>query len=244
MNEKKYEVWKSPSLVKNYLSGIRIAFPCAFEQIDVMLKLIELNTDNIDRVLDIGCGEGILGAAVIEKYPNSNGVFIDFSDDMLGAAKIKLKDFSDRTKFMNVDYGNKNWMESVKNYQPYDVIVSGFSIHHQPDQRKVEIYEDIYTLLNNGGIFINIEHVLSATKWVENVHDEHFIDSLYNYELMKETNKSRLDVSKGYYKRVDKEANILAPVEKQCSWLTNIGFKDVDCYFKVFELAVFGGRKY
>jgi hypothetical protein len=25
--------------------------------------------------------------------------------------------------------------------------------------------------------------------------------------------------------------------------LRDIGFVDVDCYFKVFELAVFGGRK-
>ena len=37
--------------------------------------------------------------------------------------------------------------------------------------------------------------------------------------------------------------NILAPVGDQCDWLREIGFEDVDCYFKIFELAVFGGRK-
>jgi len=26
-------------------------------------------------------------------------------------------------------------------------------------------------------------------------------------------------------------------------WLQEIGFADVDCYFKIFELALFGGRK-
>ena len=26
-------------------------------------------------------------------------------------------------------------------------------------------------------------------------------------------------------------------------WLRQIGFQDVDCYFKAFELALFGGRK-
>ena len=39
------------------------------------------------------------------------------------------------------------------------------------------------------------------------------------------------------------EGNILAPVELQCEWLRRIGFEDVDCYFKIFELAVFGGRR-
>jgi len=43
--------------------------------------------------------------------------------------------------------------------------------------------------------------------------------------------------------RPDKAANILAPVETQCRWLRRIGFVEVDCYFKHFELAVFGGRR-
>ena len=43
--------------------------------------------------------------------------------------------------------------------------------------------------------------------------------------------------------RADKAANILAPVDDQCRWLREIGFADVDCYFKAFELALFGGRK-
>jgi hypothetical protein len=32
-------------------------------------------------------------------------------------------------------------------------------------------------------------------------------------------------------------------VDRQCQWLEAIGFVDVDCFFKLFELASFGGRK-
>ena len=46
-----------------------------------------------------------------------------------------------------------------------------------------------------------------------------------------------------YTNRPDKAANILAPVEMQCDWLREIGYEEVDCYFRVYELAVFGGRK-
>jgi hypothetical protein len=35
----------------------------------------------------------------------------------------------------------------------------------------------------------------------------------------------------------------LALVDVQCGWLREIGFQDVDCFFKVFELALLGGRK-
>ena len=40
-----------------------------------------------------------------------------------------------------------------------------------------------------------------------------------------------------------KKENILATVEAQCQWLRQIGFADVDCFLKIFELALFGGRK-
>jgi len=32
-------------------------------------------------------------------------------------------------------------------------------------------------------------------------------------------------------------------VEAQCAWLGEIGFADVDCFFRILELALFGGRK-
>jgi len=50
-------------------------------------------------------------------------------------------------------------------------------------------------------------------------------------------------VTEEYRTRPDKAANILAPVELQCDWLREIGYQDVDCYMRIYELAVFGGRK-
>ena len=51
------------------------------------------------------------------------------------------------------------------------------------------------------------------------------------------------ELSRTYLERPDKEENILAPVEQQCSWLRDLGFADVDCFFRLFELALFGGRR-
>ncbi|HEX3047656.1 MAG TPA: hypothetical protein VHY08_23090 [Bacillota bacterium] len=84
---------------------------------------------------------------------------------------------------------------------------------------------------------------MSRTKWVGHLHDEYFIDYLYEYEISKNSGKTRAEVSDGFYHRIDSELNILAPVEEQCDWLRSIGINDVDCYMKIFELALFGGRK-
>lgn len=54
---------------------------------------------------------------------------------------------------------------------------------------------------------------------------------------------SRDHIAETFYVRPDKVENILASVDDQCHWLRQIGFGDVDCFFKVFELALFDGRK-
>ena len=54
---------------------------------------------------------------------------------------------------------------------------------------------------------------------------------------------TREAVAAEYYHRPDKVANLLAPVETQLEWLRALGYEDVDCWFKIFELALFGGRR-
>jgi hypothetical protein len=66
---------------------------------------------------------------------------------------------------------------------------------------------------------------------------------LYQFHLDSGSSRSRKELAREYYARPDKRENILAPVETQCAWLRAIGFQDVDCFFKLFELALFGGRK-
>ena len=63
----------------------------------------------------------------------------------------------------------------------------------------------------------------------------------YAIEKASGGNKTRQEVSDIFMNRPDKDANILLPVETQCNWLREIGYEEVDCYFRVYELAVFGG---
>jgi hypothetical protein len=89
----------------------------------------------------------------------------------------------------------------------------------------------------SSGVFVNLEHVAPASAWVESLFDELMIDTIYAAQ----EGKTRGEVAEAHHSRADKDANILAPVELQCQWLREIGFEHVDCYLKIFELAVFGG---
>jgi ubiquinone/menaquinone biosynthesis C-methylase UbiE len=243
MKYEKDSVWKREDLDKRYLEGIRSAIPLAGYQIEVMLYLVRKSLPRLKRFLDLGCGDGILGRAVLSNYPKAKGIFLDFSDTMIEAACKKSPKNNKNLVFITEDYGKPGWVKSVAKYGRQDLIISGFSIHHQKDHRKKTIYREIFDLLKPGGLFLNLEHVASATPWLQYVADEFFIDALYEYHLSLDQNTKRKTIAKEYYNNPCKKANILTPVEKQCLWLRETGFKEVDCYLKIFELALFGGIK-
>lgn len=240
-------IWQQAHVSQRFLDGVRGAIPLASEQIDVMLRLVQKARQEVKNFLDLGCGDGVLGRALLAQYPEAQGLFVDFSETMLDAARqsvgtqhgVSLPHLT----FIQGDYGSPAWLDAVQSHAPFDVIVSGFSIHHQPDARKREVYAEIYALLNPGGIFLNLEHVAPLSAWVESLFDDMMIDTMYAYDLQNGGSKTRARVAEDHHNRPDKAANILAPVELQCEWLREIGYQHVDCYFKLFELALFGGLK-
>ena len=256
-------VWQAEALSSTYLDGVRGAIPLAAEQIAILVRLARAARPAAGAILDLGCGDGILGHALLDAYAGRPAVVLaDFSPPMLEAARARFggrdpgalranghmagshSGDDKNIYFVPVDYAKGGWQHLVSGppLPPrYDVIVSGFSIHHQPDAIKRRIYADIHALLAPGGIFLNLEHVASASRWVETQFEAYFIDALYRYHAPR--GKTRGQVAADFYHRPDKDANRLAPLETQLRWLRELGFQHVDCFFKVFELALFGGVK-
>jgi ubiquinone/menaquinone biosynthesis C-methylase UbiE len=238
--------WTTQALTRTYLEGVRGAIPLAEAQIEVLLKIVQCwHADGQAPlcVLDLGCGDGILGRAVLDGYPNARAVFVDFSAPMLEAARTKLG-ASSRAEVIQANFSSPDWMSSLYiEDKGFDLVLSGFAIHHQTDERKRALYAELYGLLAPCGVFLNLEHVASPTPAVNALFSEYFIDHLHVHHRRSDPDVLRQEVAETCYNRPDKAENILVPVESQCAWLREIGFEDVDCFFKVFELALFGGRK-
>ncbi len=235
------EIWKEARQAEHFITGTRHAIPLAAEQIALTLALAEKGAAHHRRFLDLGCGDGILGRALLERWGNGYCVFGDFSPHMLEAARAKLTPFEGRSLVVELDFASSDWKADVIAHAPYDVIVSGYAIHHQPDEVKRRLYHDIYELLSPGGMFLHLEHVKAATPWVEEVFREQFLRGLYAWHRSVGDHRSEESIKEEWLER--QVANQLAPVDDQLRWLEDIGFHDVDCYFRIFELALFGGRK-
>jgi SAM-dependent methyltransferase len=234
------DIWKQSDVSKDFLNKRRGGIPLAAEQAEIMLRLIKKARPTMDRFLDLGCGDGVMGRLILMEHSDASGVLLDFSEAMLDAARDKLGN-NRRLAFVLKDYAEPDWVDAVAGYAPFDVIVSGYSIHHQPDENKQRIYRDVYDLLAPGGIFLNMEHVASPSPWLEELFNDVMIDSLTIQRRKSEPGIARAAIRDEFLNRPDRVSNLLTPVDVQLEWLRAIGFEQVDCYFKVLELALIGG---
>jgi tRNA (cmo5U34)-methyltransferase len=168
---------------------------------------------DMERFLDLGCGDGRLTALVRTTHPRAEAVALDFSPPMLTRARERFADTP------QVTVAAHDLDDPLPELGPFDAVVSSFAIHHVVDARKVALLAEVFAPLEAGGVFLNLEHVASPT---EALHKA-FLDRL------------------GTAPADDDPSNKLVAVEPQLGWMRAAGFTEVDCHWKWLELALLGG---
>ncbi|MEN6464082.1 MAG: methyltransferase domain-containing protein, partial [Syntrophaceae bacterium] len=154
--------WQTDNLSSTYLEGIRTAIPFADENMDLMIRVARAWTPGVERFLDLGCGDGVLGRALQQSFPNAEAVFVDFSDPMIEATRRNIESCT-RAQIIKADFSDPGWLADLGDNARFDLIVSGYAIHHLPDVRKKQLYAEIFGLLKSNSVFLNMEHVSSST---------------------------------------------------------------------------------
>jgi SAM-dependent methyltransferase len=203
--------WSSAEHALDYLSRIdRIPHRTEGEAV-----LLDSVPRDVNRILDVGSGDGRLLRLLKVERPGARAVALDFSPVMLSALR---KTFADDSTVAIVEH---NLDDLLPNLGLFDAVVSSFAIHHLADGRKRSLYEEIFRLLLPRGVFLNLEHVASPTQALH----ESFLEKL------------------GIRPEEEDPSNKLLDVETQLRWMRQIGLIDVDCHWKWLELALLVGKK-
>ena len=227
--------WQNPEVARRFLDERRAAIPYAADHLDLMVRLARHFVGSPCRLLDLGCGDGLLSRTLQTAFPACAAVLIDHSPPMLERARAAMAPFAGRSEIVEGELA-RPLAEQVRG--PFELVVSGFAIHHLPDERKRSVYQEVFDLLTPGGLFINLEHVASATRRGEALFDELYVEA-----MAAKTGRPLDGLEREYHARLDKADNKLAPVEAQMDWLRAIGFAEVDVFFKWMELALFAGQR-
>jgi tRNA (cmo5U34)-methyltransferase len=202
--------WSDLAKVDEYVGRVgRLAPRLAGEA-----ALVELLPPAPERVLDLGCGDGRLTALVLDARPGVvAAVGLDSSPAMLARARDRFRDDA-RVQVLESDLA-----DPITTLGDFDVVTSGFAIHHLVDDRKVALLHEIASQLRPGGVYANLEVVASPTP-----------------ELHAEFRRA-------IEREADDPEDRLVDVETQLGWMREAGFEHVDCMWKWRGFALLAGRR-
>jgi tRNA (cmo5U34)-methyltransferase len=178
-----------------------------------------------DKVYDLGCSTATT-LLHLAKHTDLKLelIGIDNSAAMLERALNKSHAFGINISFINSDI----FEVEIKNAK---VIISNYTLQFIRPLQREKLIKKIYDGLDDGGVFIFCEKVLSEDKKLNKL----FIDEYYKYK--KEQGYSEYEISQ---KREALE-NVLIPYtfDENRKMIEDVGFKHFDCLFKWLNFSMF-----
>ncbi len=194
--------WTDPERVAEYLSREIPHRPLAEEM------LLQALPERVDRVLDLGTGDGRLIALVRTAHPQAEAVGLDSSEPMLARARERF------ASNPATDLRLHDLRDPLPQAGPFDAVVSGLAIHHLEDERKRSLFAEVRGLLAPGGTFVNLDLVTAPTR---ELHE-----------------RFRREIGRPE----DDPSDRLADLADQLRWLRDAGFAAADCQFKWLQLTL------
>ncbi len=190
------------------------------------------------RLLDLGCGDGILTGELLQAGGPLSVTLLDGSDDMLAKARQRLGKFGD---FRYVRASFQELLEKDVLAERYAFVVSSMAIHHLTLSEKIMLFKKVHSLLEDGGYFVNIDVVLPPTEALDQWYMEmwqEWMDAAKSALGVKD--EPGVNIIERYKDLAENKPDTL---ESQLKALIETGFSEVDCFYKYGIFSVYGGKR-
>ncbi|MBD2435516.1 class I SAM-dependent methyltransferase [Nostoc sp. FACHB-110] len=212
----------------DYDSLRRLLIPCFDDFYQTAVEIIPSHELAPLKVLDLGAGTGLYSGMVQSIFPQAEFTLVDLAVEMLDKAKSRFSKMGKVPQILVANYLEVDLSDT------YDLVISALSIHHLSDSDKQRLYHKIYNALAPGGMFVNADQVLGKTTALEQLYRQNWLNSV----IASGISSTELQAAQERMKY-----DLMTPLDVQLSWLEVAGFQNVDCWYKNFSFAVFGGHK-
>jgi len=199
------------------------------QMIQALVSAIPFKESEKINIIDLGCGTGYISMKLKERFPNSKLTCLDFAENMITQARIRLKKY-DSIIFYNEDFRKFEFDKT------YDVAVSSLALHHlETKKEKKKFYSKIFDSLRSHGVFYNADIILSSNDYLQKLYMSKW------KEFMSRTISTK-EIEDTWMTKHHKEDHPEILLD-QLEWLKEIGFTEVDVVWKYYNFAVYGGTK-
>jgi tRNA (cmo5U34)-methyltransferase len=226
---------------QEFIDHGRFFVPEREEQTATVLALIPEPGDGL--LVDLCCGEGLLSAALLERFPRARVLAMDLSPTMLEKAHKTCAAHADRFETRPFDLADRSWRTFQ---EPVRAFVSSLAIHHLDGDGKRGLFHDLAAALAPGGALVIADlvlpatpasHALAAKAWDEAVRRRSLdlAGSLRPYEIFRD---ERWNL---WADPAPDPIDQPSPLFDQLRWLAEAGLAGVDVHWLKAGHAVYGG---
>jgi len=239
MNEFEKSNWNNSDYSRKYLDEADIYIPDRNDILRILGSFYHkfIIGEEKKRILDLGCGNGILANTLYKENGNLEIIVIDGSKNMLIEAKKELEGLP------VLDFCQISFEEIIQGKFErglFDFIVSSFAIHHLPFSQKKELFKKIFEMMNLNAYFINIDVAISNHESYNDWYYDLWKERILNRQALLKIDKSFEYVPEEARQKPENHYDLL---EAQLSALKSIGFSTVECHYKCGVFVIYGGKK-
>ncbi|MGG7463552.1 MULTISPECIES: class I SAM-dependent methyltransferase [unclassified Plantibacter] len=123
-----------------------------------MLDIVADTIPSDGTILDLACGPGSISARILERLPDATCIAVDVDPVLLELGRQALAEHGDRVTFIDADLWDRDWLLALDGRTP-DAVLSSTALHWLPADVLTRVYSDLATVVPEGGIVLNADHL-------------------------------------------------------------------------------------
>jgi tRNA (cmo5U34)-methyltransferase len=220
-----------------------VAVPDRAEQIATLLTLVPYAADDVFRIVELACGEGLLAAALLTAFPHAQYLGLDGSDSMRAATASRLAAFGARAATAAFDLAATDWLTHADGA---GVVVSSLAVHHLPDDAKRALYRAACPRLSDDGALLLADLVAPARAEIADVFAGGW-DKAVEEQARRlpdgATRAAAFRAARWNHYRDPDPVDQPSRLADQLLWLSEAGFAVADCFWLRGGHAIYGGYR-
>jgi tRNA (cmo5U34)-methyltransferase len=163
-------------------------------------------------------------------------VLADFSPQMMAQGAAELAPYEGRYRYVEFDLAAPgSWPDGI--LAPVQAVITSLAVHHLNDERKQQLFAEIFDHLAPGGWFLNYDPVAPP----DPVAEDAWLRAGDRRDP--EAAGKRAHRTAEEQLRYENHVRYMIPLERQVGFLRAAKFEGVDVYWKELDYVIYGGRR-
>jgi len=226
-----------------YRALAAVAVPDRAEQMATLLTLLPFGTAEAGRVIELGCGEGRLAAAILSAYPRASVLALDGSDDMRAQTTARLQSFGGRAEIAALDLPRADWFDYLDGV---GAVVTSLALHHLDGPGKRRLFEAAARRVSPRGALLIADLIEPKRAEALEVFAAGWDIAARRQALTPPGSAQALEQFTATEWNIYRNPDPLetpSPLFEQLIWLREAGFVSVDCFWLRAGHAIYGGYR-